>query len=138
MARNHQPWSRADYDRLEALVNAGWRYPAIAAEMGREVTRVRAAAQRIGLTSREGQRWNERDDWAEIDRIIIDGIESSLMTIPQVSEHLRALGYAIHTGTVYRRVHGMHYGVMRRARSNSRRRRAACAARMRQRKQRAA
>ena len=137
MPRKYQPWSRGEYDRLEELVKAGWRYADIAENLDRGLIEVRGAAQRIGLTSRDRQGWRGKD-WSAIDTIIVDCVEARLMTAPQVAEHLKALGTPIPVGTVYRRLETMPHGIQQRARRNGSRRRAACCARMRQRQKRTA
>jgi len=87
-----KPWSRADYDLLEARLTAGHRYADIADEMGRSVISCRGTAQRIGLATSDNRLWRKRRDWPEIDTLITDCIQAKLMTIPQVASYLAAIG----------------------------------------------
>lgn len=125
MPRKYRPWSRAEYDRLEQLINAGWRYADIADDMGRGVLSIQGTAQRIGLMSDERRSWRKRQDWPEIDRMIIDCIECSKMSVPQVSRHLGALGKPTAQTLIYRRLETMPQAVRRQAKENGNRRRSA-------------
>ncbi|MAR70746.1 hypothetical protein [Halomonas sp.] len=111
---------------LERLVLAGWHDEDIADEMQRELLSVRGAIQRIGLSrARPASFWNRRDDWSEIDTIIVDCLEASLMTVPQVAEHLARIGKRVSVQSVYRRIASMPTEVQNRAKRNGSRRRAA-------------
>lgn len=134
MTRKYRKWPREEYDRLEELVKAGWRYADIAADLGRGIIEVQGGAQRIGLMSSERKGWR-RIDWDDIDRAIIDCLEAQLMTIPQVAAHLTAIGKPVSYQSVYRRVSGMPHWIRERARANGAARRSAVAARMRRRQQ---
>jgi len=132
MPRKRNPWSRGEYDRLEEMVTAGYRYADIAADLGRGLIETRGTAQRIGLTSRDRQGWRRRD-WTRIDTAIIDCIEARSMSVPQVARYLTALGAPIASGTIYRRLAGMPALVRRQATENGRRQRRSNAERMRMR-----
>lgn len=119
MARKYRRWSRDEYDRLETLVNQRWRYADIAADMGREINSVLSAAQRIGLMSRERYAQRLRRDWTEVDRTLIDCIESRMMTVPQASKYLASVGLATNTCLLYRRLKTMPIDVRRRAKDNA-------------------
>ncbi|WP_129141487.1 GcrA family cell cycle regulator [Modicisalibacter coralii] len=104
MPRKYRPWSRQEYDTLEALINEGLSYAQVAERMGRERMSVQGTAQRIGLTHPDRQGHQKRRDWPEIDRILEDCIETRLMTVPQATKHLKALGYRICQTAIYTRV----------------------------------
>lgn len=133
MPRHYQPWSRADYDRLEQLIRAGHTYAEIDTLLGRKWPgSAEAAARRIGLNSDRG-RGNRRKDWPVIDPIIRDCIECQLMTVPQVANYLTALGHAIKPSTVYARI-APDTVLNQRARRNGTRRRIAVADRINRRR----
>ncbi|QDP46031.1 MAG: hypothetical protein Unbinned4052contig1001_31 [Prokaryotic dsDNA virus sp.] len=131
MPRKYHRWPREDLDMLERLVLAGWHDEDIADEMQRELLSVRGAIQRIGLSkARPASFWNRRDDWPEIDTIIVDCLEASLMTVPQVAEHLARIGKRVSVQSVYRRIASMPTEVQNRAKRNGSRRRAAVCSRI--------
>jgi hypothetical protein len=121
MARKYRPWSRAEYDQLETLLNQGLSYAATAETMGRERISVQGAAQRIGIMSPERRRWRVRRDWPEIDALLEECIETRLMTMPQAHAHIAALGYSVSKSALYGRLSN-HYSLKMRARANSQRR----------------
>lgn len=117
MPRKYRPWSREEYDLLErAILHENRRYSDVAAELGREVTSVRGAAQRIGISERR-RHWRQID-WSPLDPMIIDMIECELMTVPQVSKRLQALGHDVHQSAIYRRLHSLPRSVRERAKRN--------------------
>ena len=130
MPRKYRPWSRAEYDRLEELVNAGWLYAEIAADLGRDVIPVRGTAQRLGLSSRRHQHWRRRNDWPEVDAIITDCIEAQLMTATQVATYLAAIGKPVSVASVYRRIEQLPTDVQSRAKRNGSMRRSAVCSRI--------
>lgn len=138
MSRNYQPWSRAEYDRLEELVAADWRIPCIAEEMGRSIVSIRGAIQRLGIGAARRHAWNLRKDWPEIDAELIDCIESRMMSVPKAAEWMRAQGRQVNAHALYKRLPYLPDETRRQARANARRSRVAVCDRMNMRRQRAA
>ncbi|TDX29140.1 hypothetical protein DFO67_108184 [Modicisalibacter xianhensis] len=121
MSRKYRPWSRAEYDRLEALLKQGLTYAQIAVEMGRERLSVQGTAQRIGLSSHDRQgRWRRRD-WTVIDTLLAECIETRLMTVPQAAKHITALGHDVCASSLYERIKA-NPDLKKRARMNAQRR----------------
>ncbi|MCL7941178.1 hypothetical protein M8009_12870 [Halomonas sp. ATCH28] len=137
MPQPRRPWSRVEYDRLDELLAAGYRYADIAADLGRGVIETRGTAQRIGLTHKARMGWRRRD-WAPIDAAIIDCIEARCLSVPQAARHLTALGTPVAAGTIYKRLAAMPSQVRKQATENGRRRKRSNAERMRMRVKRAA
>ncbi|HET8791694.1 MAG TPA: hypothetical protein VFM75_10835 [Modicisalibacter sp.] len=121
MPRKYNPWSRQEYDTLEALINEGLSYAQIAQRMGRERLSVQGTAQRIGLSSPERQGRCRRRDWTDIDALLAECIESRLMTVTQAASHINAIGHVVSTSALYERLKTMPE-VKRRAKANARRR----------------
>ncbi|MDI5890643.1 hypothetical protein [Halomonas rhizosphaerae] len=115
-------WSRADYDRLEALVAQGLTKDQIGEQMGRSYNQVRGAMARIGLTD-PARRGHNRKDWPEIEPIILDCIQVERMTVPQIESRLRALGYRISRNAIHTRIKGMPASVRKEMRLNAQQRR---------------
>ncbi len=123
-------WERAEYDRIEQLLEQGMGYTQIAKVMGITPTQAKGAAQRLGLMKPERMgAHRRRDDWTTIDRITEDCIEARLMTIPQAHQHLAALGYTLALSSLYRRVR-QNAELKRRAVLNSKRRKQLVGARI--------
>lgn len=122
MPRKYRRWSRAEYDQLEKLVNAGYRYADIAKKMGRELNSIIGAAQRLGLMSSERRAWRLKKDWSDVDRLLTDCIESRLMTITQASKYMGSIGRPVGVSMLYKRLRKLPPDVQRRARDNATRR----------------
>lgn len=115
-------WSRTDYDRLEALVGQGLTKDQIGEQMGRSYDQVRGAMARIGLTD-PARRGHNRKDWPEIEPIILDCIQVERLTVPQIENRLRALGYRISRNAIHQRIKGMPPSVRKEMRANAQQRR---------------
>lgn len=118
-----QAWSRKDYDTLEALLEQNLPFVEIGKRMGRTYNGVRCAVSRLGLTDPDRRRWRLRDDWAEIEPIIVDCIEAELMGGPQIIRRLAALGYTMTTACLHNHLRGMDPSLRQRLRRNAERRR---------------
>ena len=117
-----EAWSRADYDRLEALVGQGLTKQQIGEAMGRTYDQVRGAINRLGMTDPE-RRGHNRKDWPEIEPIIRDCIQVERMTVPQIETRLAALGYPISRHAIHLRIKAMPASVRKEMRENAARRR---------------
>lgn len=134
MPRKYNPWSRQEYDTLEALINEGLSYSAIAERMERELLSVQGTAQRLGMTNSARQGWRKRQDWPAIDRLIEECIETRLMTIPQAAVYIRSVGHTVCQASIYDRVNQSR-ALKARARQNKRLRMTAVCRRIHRRRQ---
>ncbi|MBB3142781.1 hypothetical protein [Halomonas organivorans] len=96
-----QAWNRADFDRLEQLLDEGLGFEEIARRMGRTYNGIRCAVARLGLTDRERQRYRLREDWPELEPIIEACIQVERMGVPQIVDRLTALGYVITRAAIH-------------------------------------
>ncbi len=96
-----RPWTRDEYDVLERMIQAGHTYREIGERLEREVSAIRHATARIGLSHPERQRRRRNPAWPVMEPIIQDCVEIQRMCIPQLEQHLTALGYQV-TGDAVR------------------------------------
>jgi len=103
---NRTPWSRAELDALQQMVEGDYRYAEIARHLGRTVRQVESAAQRLGLQSRERAGWNRipADRAARLREIIADCIEVRRMTCLDTTRYLNAIGEPVSNTWVDRQI----------------------------------
>jgi len=121
--RRGRDWAREDYDTLEVLLQDDLTFVQIGERMGRTYNSVRSAVARLGLCDPERQRWRLRDDWAEIEPIIVDCIEAELMCGPQIIARLAARGYTMTNSCLHNHLRSMDPSLRRRLRRNAEQRR---------------
>ena len=122
MPRKYNPWSRQEYDTLEALINEGLSDSAIAARMGRGYNSIRSATQRLALC---GVRTRKRLVYGpRVDTLIRACIEVEAMSVPQIVERITALGYPASRCWVHSRIASMPDEVHRTLIKNAKARRA--------------
>jgi len=118
-----QEWTREDFDTLERYLDQNLKFAEIGRRMGRTYNGIRCAVDRLGLTDRERSRYRRRPDWHILEPIIIDCIESELMSGPQIIKRLASMGVTLTNAGLHNHLQEMHPSLRNRIRRNAQRNR---------------
>ncbi|MCG7598369.1 hypothetical protein MHM84_01050 [Halomonas sp. McH1-25] len=101
------PWSRADYDHLEALYLKRHTYAEIGRLMGRSEASVRGASERLGLRSHDRPHPGSYDYGERVDAMIRDMIEVERLCVPAIVRRLKAHDITASGHWVHKRIAAM-------------------------------